>query len=68
LDVAMAVDVAASAAGVAAIIAARRRRAVAAAAATAVEMGLLLVFWELMARRYDRSGPQSATGSSGSLA
>ena len=67
-DAAMAVDVAATGAGIAALLAARQRRAVEAAAATAVEMGLLLVFWELMARQYDRHVSQSATGSSGSLA
>lgn len=53
-DAAMAVEVAATAAGVVALVAARRRRAWPAAAATAVEMGLLMAYWELMARYYDR--------------
>jgi hypothetical protein len=47
-DTAMAVDVAATAAGLVAIVAARRRRAMPTAAATA--------YWELMARYYDRNG------------
>jgi hypothetical protein len=55
MDVAMAVDVAATAAGVAALVAARRRRAMPAAAATALEMALLMAYWELMARYYDRN-------------
>lgn len=53
-DTAMAIDVAATVAGLVAMAAAARRRAFPAAAATAVEMGLLLVYWELMARYYDR--------------
>jgi hypothetical protein len=32
------------------------RRAVPAAAATALEMGLLMAYWELMSRYYDRNG------------
>jgi hypothetical protein len=56
MDAAMAVDVAATAAGVVAMAAAYRRRAIPAAAATAVEMGLLMAYWELMVRYYDRSG------------
>ncbi|QBR93897.1 DUF6653 family protein [Nocardioides euryhalodurans] len=55
MDTAMAVDLAATAAGLLALVAARRRRALPAAVATAVEMGLLLVFWELMARYHDRN-------------
>lgn len=55
-DTAMAVDVAAAAAGLVAMVGAYRRRAMLAAAGTAVEMGLLLVYWELMARYYDRTG------------
>jgi hypothetical protein len=54
MDLAMAVDVAATAAGLVAVGAARQRRAKPAAIATALEMGLLLVYWELMARYYDR--------------
>ena len=55
MDTALAVDVAATAAGLAAMVAARRRRALPAAAATALEMGLLLAYWELMSRHYDRN-------------
>jgi hypothetical protein len=55
VDTAMAVNVAATAAGLVAVAAARQRRAVPAAAATALEMGLLMAYWELMARHYDRS-------------
>ncbi|WP_203338412.1 DUF6653 family protein [Nocardioides limicola] len=56
MDVAMAVNVAATAALLVAMVAAHRRRAGPAAAATALEMGLLMVYWELMARYYDRHG------------
>jgi len=56
MDTAMAVDVAATAAGLVAIVAARQRRAMPAAAATALEMGLLMAYWELMARYYVRNG------------
>lgn len=55
MDAAMAVNVAATAAGVTAMIAARRRRAVPATAATAAQMGLLLAYWELMARYHDHN-------------
>jgi hypothetical protein len=55
LDLAMAVDVAAAAAALVAVGAAYQRRAMPAAAATALEMGLLMAYWELMARYYDRS-------------
>ena len=55
MDTAMAVDVAATAAGLVAIVAARQRRAMPAAAATALEMGLLMAYWELMARYYARN-------------
>ena len=55
MDAGWGVTVAATAAGLAAIVAARRRRAVPAAAATALEMTLLIAYWELMARHYDRS-------------
>ena len=55
-DTAMAVDVAAAGAGVVAMIAARRHRARTAVAATALEMGLLMAYWGLMARYYDRHG------------
>ena len=56
MDTAMAVDFAATAAGLVAMVAAHRRRAMPAAAATALEMGLLMAYWELMARYYDRNG------------
>jgi hypothetical protein len=56
MDIALAVNVAATAAGLAAMVAARQRRAMPAAVATALEMGLLLAYWELMARYYDRDG------------
>lgn len=55
MDTAMAVDAAATIAGVAAMIAARRRRAVPAAVATATLMVLLMAYWELMARYHDRN-------------
>jgi hypothetical protein len=53
-DTAMAVNAAATLAGITALIAARRRRAAPAAGATAVMMALLLVYWRLMARYYSR--------------
>lgn len=53
-DTAMAVDAVATLAGVTAMVAARRHRAASAAGATAVEMALLLVYWRLMARYYQR--------------
>ena len=56
MDAAVVVDVAATAAGLVAMLAARRRRARPAAAAMAVAMGLLMAYWELMARYYDRHG------------
>lgn len=55
MDAAMAVDVAATAAGLVAMVAARQRRVMPTAAATALTMGLLLAYWELMARYYDRN-------------
>lgn len=55
-DTAMAVNIAATVAGLVAIAAARRRAAMPAAAATGLEMGLLMAYWELMARYYDRNG------------
>ncbi|MBN4926700.1 hypothetical protein IEU95_07655 [Hoyosella rhizosphaerae] len=56
MDTAMAVNVGATAALIAAMVAAHQRRAVPAAAAIALEMGLLMVYWELMVRYYDRNG------------
>jgi hypothetical protein len=53
-DAALVVNAAASVAGVAAVVAARRRRLTPAAVSTAVQMALLLVYWELMARYVDR--------------
>jgi hypothetical protein len=53
-DSAMAVDAAATAAGIVALIAAWRHNAGLAAGATAIVMALLLVYWRLMARYYDR--------------
>ena len=53
-DTAMAVNAAATLAGITALIAARRRRAAPAAGATAVMMALLLVYWRLMAGYYSR--------------
>jgi hypothetical protein len=54
MDTAAVVDVAATAAGLVALVAARQRRAMPAAAATVLEMGLLMAYWELMVRYYDR--------------
>lgn len=53
-DTAMAVNAAATLAGVTALVAARRHRAAPAAGATAVVMALLLVYWRLMARYHDQ--------------
>ena len=53
-DAAMAVNAAATLAGITALIAARRRRAAPAAGATAVMMALLLGDWRLMARYYNQ--------------
>jgi hypothetical protein len=53
-DIGLLVNAAASAAGVAGVVAARRRRLLPAAAASAAQMALLLVYWELMARYFDR--------------
>jgi hypothetical protein len=55
MDTAMAVDVAATASVLVALVAAHRRRPVPAAAAMALAMGLLMAYWELMARDYDRN-------------
>src|SRR5688572_30407152 len=54
MDTAMVVEVAATAAGLVAMVAARQRRAMPATVATGLEMGLLLAYWELMARHYAR--------------
>ncbi|AXB41568.1 DUF6653 family protein [Amycolatopsis albispora] len=56
MDAAMAVNVAATTAGVAGVVAARRRHAPATALASATSMALLLVYWELMARYHDQHG------------
>jgi hypothetical protein len=60
-DTAMAVNAAATLAGVTALIAARRHRAAPAAGATAVVMALVMVYWRLMARYYNRH-PSATTG------
>ena len=56
-DAALGVNAAASAAG---LVAAARRRRAPAAVATAAAMALLLVYWELMARYFDREPERSA--------
>ncbi|MFI9406920.1 DUF6653 family protein [Nocardia sp. NPDC052316] len=53
MDAALAVNTAATGAGVAAVLGAWRRRPVAAAAAIGALMLLLLGYWELMARYYE---------------
>jgi hypothetical protein len=53
-DTAMAVNAAATLAGITALIAAQRHRAAPAAGATAVLMALLLVYWRLMASYYNQ--------------
>jgi hypothetical protein len=53
-DAAMLVSALTSAASLSAVISARRRRLVPAAIATAVQMTLTLVYWEQMARYFDR--------------
>ncbi|HSS25162.1 MAG TPA: DUF6653 family protein [Mycobacterium sp.] len=53
-DAAMAVSALTSAASLTAVVAARRHRLTAAAIATAVQMTLTLVYWEQMARYFDR--------------
>lgn len=52
-DAALAVNAAATGAGLVALVAARRRRPVPAGAATVAQMLLLLVYWELMARYFE---------------
>ena len=53
-DAAMLVSGLTSAASLAAIVAARRRRPLPAAIATATQMGLTLVYWQLMVRYLER--------------
>lgn len=53
-DAAMVVNAAATVAGICAGVAARRRVAVPTAVPVAVEMGLLLVYWQQMVSYYDR--------------
>ena len=53
-DAAMSVSALTSAASLGAVIAARRHQLVPAAIATAVQMALTLVYWEQMARYFDR--------------
>jgi hypothetical protein len=64
MDAAMAIDLAATAALLAAMFAAHQRRAVPAAAATVMTMGLLMTYWGLMARYYDRTVGVSQTSRS----
>ncbi len=52
-DAALAVNAAATVAGVLALVAARRRRLGPASAATASQMVLLLAYWELMVRYFE---------------
>ncbi|GAB4585739.1 DUF6653 family protein [Nocardia sp. IFM 10818] len=59
-DAALAVNAAATAAGLVAVISARRRRLLPAAVATLVQMALLLVYWEQMARYFERRLTPSA--------
>ncbi|MEB3981875.1 hypothetical protein OQ968_11420 [Mycobacterium sp. 663a-19] len=53
-DAAMLVSALTSAAALTAVVSARRRRPVPAAVATVVQMALTLVYWEQMARYFDR--------------
>ena len=53
-----------SVAAVAAIVASARRRAVAAAVDCATQMALTLVYWELMARYWDRYRVSAAASAS----
>ncbi|MDT0304986.1 DUF6653 family protein [Streptomonospora wellingtoniae] len=61
-DAAMAVQAATSVASMLAIAAAYRRRPVGAGAATAAMMGLTMVYWEQMARYYDRHVADARAG------
>jgi hypothetical protein len=54
-DTAMAVDAAASVAGVIALAAARKRRPALTVGAVAAQMALILGYWRLMAEYYERS-------------
>lgn len=65
-DAALGVNAAASAAGAIALLAARRHRLVPAATATAAQMTLLLVYWELMARYFDRHQQSVSSSDPGS--
>lgn len=58
-DVSMVISAATSAVAVFALIAARRHHLRTAAVATGVQMTLTLVFWQLMARSFDRRQPES---------
>lgn len=62
-DAALGVNAAATTAWGIAVLAARRHRPVSAATATAVQMALLLVYWELMVRYLDRHQQQRASSS-----
>jgi hypothetical protein len=55
-------DALTSAVSLAAVIAARRHRLIPAAIETAVQMALTLVYWEQMARHFDREIDSADTG------
>ena len=61
-DAAWIVTAATSAAAVCAILGARRHRVFLAAMATLVQMALTLVYWEIMARYFDRRNKERPTG------
>ncbi len=63
-DAAAIVTCVTSVAAVAAIVASARRRAVPAAVACATQMALTLVYWELMARYWDRYRVSAAASAS----
>ncbi|TCP51857.1 hypothetical protein EV191_10621 [Tamaricihabitans halophyticus] len=54
-DTALAINLAASAAGLAGVLAARKRRAAPTALAVAAQLGLQLGYWRLMAQYYARN-------------
>jgi choline-glycine betaine transporter len=56
-DVSMVISVVTSAVAVGALVAARRHHLRTAIIATSVQMALTLVYWELMARSFDRRQP-----------
>jgi hypothetical protein len=60
-DAGLGVNAAATAAGLAAAVAAGRHRLVPAMVASAAQMALLLVYWELMARYFDRRRQETSS-------